>query len=151
MKLALIRTNFKTTGSKWINHTKFVYCSQETFKISVRTTKSRLPVNSRYKFCFFRKILLYPEMTTFDFFPVERKKTVLDDKFVETFCYFLIIILRIPLKIGWETMQSGCSLKYLLSQFAFFFLSMRPECSFTSQIQVGGAHSKRVLSWNLEN
>ena len=100
MKLGPIRTNFKTTVSKGINHTKFVYCSQETLKMGVATTKSRLPINSRYKFPFFAEILLYQEMTTYHFFPVRRKKTVFDDKFVETFSYFLTIILRILLKIG---------------------------------------------------
>ena len=100
MKLGPIRTNFKMRVSKGINHTKFVYCSQETLKMGVATTKSRLPINSRYKFPFFAEILLYQEMTTYHFFPVRRKKTVFDDKFVETFSYFLTIILRILLKIG---------------------------------------------------
>ena len=100
MKLGPIRTNFKMSVSKGINHTKFVYCSQETLKMGVGTTKSRLPINSPDKFPFFPEILLYQEMTTYHFFPVRRKKTVLDDKFVETFSYFLTIILRILLKIG---------------------------------------------------
>ena len=122
MKLRRIRTNFKTTISKGTNHTKFVYCSQETFKMGVHTTKSRLPINSCYKFSFFPR-LLYQEMTSFNFFPVQRKKTFLDEKVVETFSYFLTIILRILLKIGCETMQSGCSLKCLFSQVAIFRLS----------------------------
>ena len=84
MKLGPIRTNFKMRVSKGINHTKFVYCSKETLKMGVRTTKIRLPINSRYKFPFFPEILLYQEMTTYYFCPVQRKKTVLDDKFVET-------------------------------------------------------------------
>ena len=84
MKLGPIRTNFKMRVRKGINHTKFVYCSKETLKMGVRTTKIRLPINSRYKFPFFPEILLYQEMTTYYFFPVQRKKTVLDDKFVET-------------------------------------------------------------------
>ena len=84
MKLGPIRTNFKMRVSKGINHTKFVYCSKETLKMGVRTTKIRLPINSPYKFPFFPEILLYQEMTTYYFFPVQRKKTVLDDKFVET-------------------------------------------------------------------
>ena len=120
MKLGPIRTNFKRTVSKGVKHTKFVYCSKKTLKMGVRTTKSKLPINSRYKVPFFPEILLYQEMTTYYFFPVQRKKTVLDDKFVETFSYFLTIILRILLKIGSETMRSGCSLKYLFSQVAFF-------------------------------
>ena len=95
MKLGPIRTNFKTTVSKGINHTKFVYCSKETLKMGVATTKSRLPINSRYKFPFFAEILLYQEMTTYHL-----PFTILDDKFVETFSYFLTIILRILLKIG---------------------------------------------------
>ena len=92
MKLAPIRTNFKTTVSKQINHTKFVYCSQETFKMGVLTTKSRLPIKSCYKFPFFPEILLNQEMATFHFFPVQRKKTVLDDKFVKRLSYFMTII-----------------------------------------------------------
>ena len=100
MKVRPIRANFKTTVSKGINHTKFIYCSQETLKMGVRTTKSSLPINSRYKFPFFPEVLLYQKLTTFHFFSVQRKKTVLDDKFVKTFSYFLTIILRILLKIG---------------------------------------------------
>ena len=117
------QNNFKRTVSKGVKHTKFVYCSKKTLKMGVRTTKSKLPINSRYKVPFFPEILLYQEMTTYYFFPVQRKKTVLDDKFVETVSYFLTIILRILLKIGWETMRSGCSLKYLFSQVAFFRVS----------------------------
>ena len=52
MKLGPIRTNFESTISYGINHTKFVYCRQETFKMGVHTTKSRLPINSCYKFSF---------------------------------------------------------------------------------------------------
>ena len=40
-------TNFETAISYGINHTKFVYCRQETFKMGVHTTKSTLPINSR--------------------------------------------------------------------------------------------------------
>ena len=74
MKLGPIRTNFKMRVSKGINHTKFVYCSKETLKMGVRTTKIRLPINSRYKFPFFPEILLYQEMTTFHFFLFKGKR-----------------------------------------------------------------------------
>ena len=53
MKLCPIRTNFETTINKSINHTKFVYRWQETFKMGVHTAKCRLPINSCYKFSFF--------------------------------------------------------------------------------------------------
>ena len=57
MKLGPIRANFETTiiedKNQGKNHIKFVYYRQETFKMGVHTTKSRLPVNSLYKFSFF--------------------------------------------------------------------------------------------------
>ena len=53
MKLYPIRTNFETSISKSINHTKFAYCWQETFKKGVRTAKSRPSINSCHKFSFF--------------------------------------------------------------------------------------------------
>ena len=55
MKLGPIRANLETTISLGINHTKFVYCRQETFKMGVPTPKSRLPLSSRYKFSFFSR------------------------------------------------------------------------------------------------
>ena len=48
----LIRKFFETTISKCIIHTNFLYCREETFKMVVHTTKSRFPINSRYKFSF---------------------------------------------------------------------------------------------------
>ena len=42
MKLGPIRTNFETAISWVLNHTKFVYCSQENFKMGVHATQNRL-------------------------------------------------------------------------------------------------------------
>ena len=39
MRLGPTRTNFETTIIKGINHTKFVYCRQDTFKMGVHSTK----------------------------------------------------------------------------------------------------------------
>ena len=48
----LIRKLFETTIRKCINHTNFLYCREETFRMFVHITKSRFPIKSRYK-CFF--------------------------------------------------------------------------------------------------
>ena len=49
----LIRKLFETTIRKCINHANFLYCREETFKMVVHITKSRLPINSCYRFSFF--------------------------------------------------------------------------------------------------
>ena len=69
MKLIPIRANFETTINESRKRTTFVYCRQKTFKIRVHTTKSRLPINSPYKFSFFsRYFYIKNEMITFQFF-----------------------------------------------------------------------------------
>ena len=76
----LIRKFFETTISKCINHTNFLYCKEETFKMVVHITKSRLPINSCYRFSFFPWYFYIKKWQLFIFFPVHRKRTCLDDK-----------------------------------------------------------------------
>ena len=68
--------NFETTINKSINHTKFVYRWQETFKIGVHTAKCRLPINSCYKLFFFPRYLYIKKWKLSIFFLFKGKKHV---------------------------------------------------------------------------
>ena len=80
MKLCSVRTNFKTTISKSINHTKFVYFWQEIFKMVQCTTKSRFPINSCYKFHFSPRYFYIKKWQFSIAFLVRWKKACLADK-----------------------------------------------------------------------
>ena len=76
MKLCPIRTNFETTINKSINHTKFVYRWQETFKMGLHTAKCRLPINSCYKFSFFSRYFYIKKWQLSIFFLFKGKRHV---------------------------------------------------------------------------
>ena len=76
MKLCPIRTSFETMISKSINHTKFVYRWEETFKMSVHTAKSMLPINSCYKFSFLLRYFYIKKWQLSTFFLFKGKRHV---------------------------------------------------------------------------
>ena len=73
VKLCSIWTNFETI-SQSINHTKFVYCWQETFKMGVHTTKSTL--TSCYKFPFLPRYFYIKKLQLSIFFLVQKRRHV---------------------------------------------------------------------------
>ena len=68
MKICPRRTNFETTISKSIDHTKFLYCWQETFKMCVYSTKSRLSISSCYQYSFCLRYFYIKKWKLFIFF-----------------------------------------------------------------------------------
>ena len=76
MTICPIRTNFDTMISKSINHAKFAYRWQETFKISVLTVKCSLPINSCYKVFFFPRYFYIKKWQLSIFFLFKGKRHV---------------------------------------------------------------------------
>ena len=93
-KLCPIRTNSETMISKCINHTKFIYCWQETFKMGVHITKSRLSITSCYKFSFLPRYFYIKKWQLSIFFLLKGKRHVwmtslkIITKFREVFSQF---------------------------------------------------------------
>ena len=69
------------------NPYQFVYCRQETFKMGVHATKSRLPINSRYKFSFFPRYFYIKkwQLSIFFLFKGERHAWMTSIKIITKF------------------------------------------------------------------